>query len=107
VQQPAPQDLALMHFDATRDSKTGAIYVKVVNRASTPQAVHVVLTGVASVEPNGRTITLSGSGPDDTNTITEPTKLVPVTAEVSGLGTDFTRSFPPYSVSVLELKTTK
>ena len=107
VQQPAPQQLALMHFDATRDSKTGTIYVKVVNRASTAQAVHVVLTGVASVEPNGRTITLSGSGPDDTNSITEPTRIVPVIAEVSGLGTDFTRSFPPYSVSVLELKTTK
>jgi alpha-N-arabinofuranosidase len=107
VQQPAPQQLALMHFDATRDSKTGAIYIKVVNRASTAQAVHVVLTGVVSVEPNGRTVTLSGSGPNDTNSITEPTKLVPVIAEVSGLGTDFTRSFPAFSVSVLELKTTK
>jgi alpha-N-arabinofuranosidase len=105
VQQPAPQPLPLMHFNATRDSKTGTIYVKVVNRASTAQAVHVALTGISSVEPNGRTITLSGSGPDDTNSITEPTKIVPVIVNVSGLGSDFTRSFPPYSVSVLELKT--
>jgi alpha-N-arabinofuranosidase len=107
VQQPAPQQVPLMHFDATRDSKTGSIYVKVVNRASTAQAVHFALTGVSSVEPNGRTITLTGSGPDDTNSIKEPTKIVPVIANVSGLGTDFTRSFPPYSVSVLELKAAK
>jgi alpha-N-arabinofuranosidase len=71
------------------------------------QAVHVALAGVSSVEPNGRTITLTGSGPDDTNSITEPAKITPVIANVSGLSTDFTRSFPPYSVSVLELKTAK
>ncbi len=96
-----------MHFDATRDSKSGKIYVKVVNRAGMAEAVRVVLTGVASVETNGRTITLSGSGPDDTNSIGDPSRIVPVIAEVSGLSADFTRTFPPYSVSVLEMKTAK
>lgn len=32
------------------------------------------------------------------------TKIVPATAKVDGLGTDFTRTFPPYSFSVLILK---
>jgi alpha-N-arabinofuranosidase len=93
-----------MFFDATRDSKTGTIYVKVVNRAGTPQPVHIALSGVGAVEAGGEVVTLSGSGPNDTNSITDPAKIVPVTAKVDGLSTNFTRTFPPYSISVLEMK---
>ena len=93
-----------MFFDATRDSKTGTIYVKVVNRAGTPQPVHIAVSGVGAVEPSGQAITMSASGPSDTNSITEPTKIVPVTAKVDGLSANFTRTFPPYSISVLEMK---
>jgi len=103
-QPPMPQQAPLMFFDATRDSKTGAIYVKVVNRAGTPQSVHVALTGVTAVEPGGQTITMSGSGPNDTNSIADPTRIVPVTTKVDGLSANFTRTFPPYSISVLELQ---
>jgi alpha-N-arabinofuranosidase len=49
---------------------------------------------------------MAGSVPEDTNSITEPKKIVPVVSDVSGVGADFTRSFPPYSVNVVELKTT-
>ena len=101
---PMPQQVPLMFFDATRDSKTGAIYVKVVNRAGTPQSVHLALSGVTAVEPAGRIITMSGSGPNDTNSITDPTRIVPVTTKVDGLSANVTRIFPPYSISVLEMQ---
>lgn len=104
-QPPAPVQLPLLAFDSTRDSKTGVIYIKVVNRAETAQQVHVKIAGVSTVEPSGRLISMSGSGPTDTNTVTEPKKIVPDVSQVSGLGTDFTQSFAPYSVNVLELKT--
>jgi alpha-L-arabinofuranosidase len=103
-QLPMPEQVPLMFFDATRDSKTGAIYVKVVNRAATPQSVHLLLSGVSSVEPRGEAITMSGSGPNDTNSITDPTHIVPVTTKADGLSANFTRIFPPYSISVLEIK---
>ena len=48
---------------------------------------------------------LKADSPDETNSIQEPTKVVPVTEKVDGLGMDFTREFPPYSITVLELKT--
>lgn len=105
-QPPAPVQLPLLAFDSTRDSKTGAIFIKVVNRAETSQPVHITLTGVSSIASSGRLISMSGSGPEDTNTITEPKKIVPVISQITGLGTDFTHSFAPYSVNVLELKTT-
>jgi alpha-N-arabinofuranosidase len=94
----------LLFFNATRDTKTGTIYVKVVNRGSAAQPVRVQLSGVKTVEPKGQLVALSASAPTDTNSITEPAKLVPVTTNVDGLSADFTRSFPPYSVSVLLLR---
>src|ERR1017187_9654655 len=103
-QPPMPIQVPLMFFDATRDSKTGTIYVKVVNRGATPQSVHIALSGVTSVEPGGEAITMSGSGPTDTNSITDPVRIVPVTTKVDGLSASFTRTFPPYSINVLEVK---
>jgi len=93
-----------LFYSATRDSKTGTIYLKIVNRLSTPQPVKVEIAGLASVEPKGQTIAMAAASPDDTNSIAEPTKVVPVSTSVDGLGANFTRTFPPYSISVLEMK---
>jgi alpha-N-arabinofuranosidase len=101
---PPPQHVPLVFFDATRDSKTGTIYLKVVNRAGTRQPVRVEISGLATIEAKGQAITLSASSPDDTNSITEPAKIVPITRNVDGLGADFTRTFPPYSITVLLMK---
>ena len=104
---PAPpaQQVQLVFFSATRDSKTGTVYLKVVNRAATAQPVKVSLEGVKSVEPRGQAITLSAASPNDTNSITEPRKIAPVTAAADRLAPEFTREFPPYSITVLEVKT--
>ena len=93
-----------LFFNATRDSKTGTIYLKIVNRAGAPQPVRVEFSGLASIEPKGQSIAIGASSPDDTNSITEPAKIVPVTASVDGLGTSFTRTFPAYSITVLRMK---
>jgi hypothetical protein len=77
---------------------------KVVDHAATPQPVRVEIAGLAGVEPKGQSIVLSAAGPDDTNSITEPTKIVPVTTSVDGVGSSFTREFPPYSITILELR---
>jgi alpha-N-arabinofuranosidase len=94
----------MLFFDATRDSQTGTIYLKVVNRAGAPQPVRVEITGLGAIETKGQAITLSASSPDDTNSIAEPAKIVPITTNVEGLGANFTRTFPPYSITVLEIK---
>jgi alpha-N-arabinofuranosidase len=101
---PPVQQVPTLFFNATRDTKTGALYIKVVNRAGTPQPVRVELSGLAAVEPKGQMIALSASSPDDTNSIAEPAKIVPVTTTVDGLGATFTRTFPSYSISVLLLQ---
>ena len=93
-----------LSFDATRDSQSGTIYLKVVNRLDTPQPVKIEISGAASVEVEGEAVVLKANSPDDTNSIQEPDKIVPVTEKVDGLGTDFTREFPPCSITILELK---
>ena len=101
---PATQQVPLLFFSATRDSKTGTIYVKVVNRAGTAQPVHVSMRGVASVAPTGKLLGMTAGSPDDTNSIVAPSKIVPVASNAEGLSADFNRAFPPYSISVLQIR---
>jgi alpha-N-arabinofuranosidase len=103
--KPAPPPIVLpsLFYSATRDSQSGAIYVKVVNTAATEQAVRFEIKG-ASVAANGSEVVIKSANPGDTNSIGEPTKIVPVTSQIAGLGNSFTRTFAPYSVNVLKLQ---
>ena len=65
----------------------------------------IEISGVTEVEPEGEALVLKGNSPEDTNSIRDPKHIIPVTEKVDGLGTEFTREFPPYSITVLELKT--
>jgi alpha-N-arabinofuranosidase len=107
VEQPLPPKVPLqkLFFDATRDSKTGTIFLKVVNSLGTPQPVNIKIIGVAAIQGQGTATALKADKLDDTNTLQEPTKIVPTTETVTGLSPNFTRAFPPYSITVLELNT--
>jgi alpha-N-arabinofuranosidase len=102
---PAPKQVPTLFYVATRDTQLGTIYLKFVNAVNTSQTVRVELKGVAAVEPEGVATVLSSASPTDTNSITEPTKIVPVTTKVIGLGTSFIRTLVPNSVTVLQLQT--
>ena len=100
---PMPTSIPEMFFSATRDTATGTIYVKMINRSGTPQQVNISISGLTSIAPAGKTITLSSANTSDTNSITDPHKVEPVTADVTGLGTEFTRTVTANSITVLEL----
>jgi alpha-L-arabinofuranosidase len=101
----APQQVPILFFDATRDSKSGEIYLKLVNTSGTPEPVHINISGAASVQANGESTILQGDSPTETNSITQPNNIVPVTAPETGLGPSFDRTLPPYSITVLKLQT--
>jgi alpha-N-arabinofuranosidase len=94
-----------LFFDATRDSRTGKIILKVVNCLGIAQPVKIQINGVAEVAATGKAFVLKAGSPEDTNSIQQPQKIVPVSETADGLGTNFTREFPPYSITVLELET--
>ena len=105
-QPPGPkQTIRKLFFDATRDSSNGVITLKLVNSLGVMQPVRIEISGAASVQPKGRAIVLKAESLADTNSIGEPEKIVPKEENVSGLGAQFTRDLPPYSVTILELKT--
>jgi alpha-N-arabinofuranosidase len=99
---PEAQPVPSLFYVATKDAVKGAIYLKVVNTAATPQTVQIDLKG-ASVAPEGTLVTLTSADPGDTNSITDPTKVIPVTSNINGLGSTFTQTFAPYSINVLKL----
>ncbi|HEX4122222.1 MAG TPA: alpha-L-arabinofuranosidase C-terminal domain-containing protein [Verrucomicrobiae bacterium] len=101
---PSPREVPSLFFDATRDSRSGTIFVKVVNHNSAPQPVAIEITGVTSVKPKGEALVLKADSPSDTNSIEEPKKIIPVMEKVKDLAAAFTREFPPYSITILELK---
>ena len=91
-----------VYASATRDSRSGAVYLKMVNAAADPQPMHITLSGVQDIEPRGRAVVLTGR-PQDTNDLSNPRKVAPVTVRVGGLGQRFDYRLAPYSVSVLRL----
>lgn len=102
---PPKQKLKQLFFDATRDSKSGVIYLKVVNPAGFAMPVNVQISGAKKVDAKAEAVVLSAGAITDTNTLNDPRKVAPRTEKFTNLGASFTREFPPYSITVLKLKT--
>ncbi len=100
---PPSQQVPYIFYDATRDTRTGTIFLKVVNTGSDARSVHIQIQGAQNVKPDGEMTVLSASAADATDSISEPNKIVPATSKVDGLGADFTRVFPQYSITVLRI----
>jgi alpha-N-arabinofuranosidase len=88
---------------ATRDSKTGEIFLKLVNPQATAEPLKIEINGVASVASRASAIRLAGNL-DDSNSITQPRKVVPVAMTERGIKPVFTYTLPPHSIVVLKLK---
>lgn len=103
-EQAPTVDVPSFFYHLTRNSQGGTIYLKAVNAVGTRQPLRMQIGGASAVEPTGEAVEMKGEGTEDTNSISEPTKIVPVAQKTDGLGRDFTRSFLPYSITVLRLK---
>jgi alpha-N-arabinofuranosidase len=99
------EGIAPLDYSVTKDTTDGIIHLKLVNITAQPQSLQVDLSGVAEVADQGTATVLASVSPDDSNSIEQPGKVVPVTETVHGLGHHFTRIFPPNSVTVLKIQT--
>jgi len=88
---------------ATFDSKNHRLHLKLVNASSLPQSVEVKLAGASRVPNKVAVTTLSGKTTQETNSITEPGKVVPVVSSIAIAGTTFTCTLPRYSIQVLDV----
>ncbi|UCH35263.1 MAG: alpha-N-arabinofuranosidase [Armatimonadota bacterium] len=99
---PAP-----MTAVASRVSATGEVIVKVVNTSNAAHDTEVTLEGVSAVDSEGMAVTLTANSPDDENSLSQPTKVSPVTRRVTGLGRAFRYAFPPNSLTILRIGVTQ
>ena len=99
------KQIPVLFYVATRNQQTGTVYLKLVNAGGSNQTMHISLAGVAKVASNGTMVQLKADKPEDTNSITEPNKIIPVTTKIKGLGKNFTRVVPAYSITVLQIET--
>ena len=92
-------------YSATMNDTTGTIYLKIVNTIAKKQTIKINLDGAAKVSPEATIAVIKSDKPDDTNTISDPQKIVPVTSTVKGLKNSFSHNFEPYSVTIMQIQT--
>jgi len=94
-------------YSATMNDKTGTVYLKLVNTTAKKQPVNINLNGVARVSPEAMLFIVKGEKPEDTNSITVPEKIIPLSLKIKGVAPNFKRSLDPYSVTVFQLQISK
>lgn len=99
-----PSFVPEIYYVATKDSKTGAVNLKVVNAVGKAQTLDISIDGVAKIVSKALKVQLSSAKPEDTNSIDNPQKIVPVKSNVK-VGKTFSHTFAPYSVTVLQMQT--
>jgi alpha-N-arabinofuranosidase len=104
VSQPArTNEVKSVFYSATRDTSSGKIIVKMVNRSDAAQEIRVKITGVGSIASDGTGMILKADNRDVTNSINDPYHVLPVPIKVTGLANDFIHTLPPCSITILEL----
>ncbi|HZD47736.1 MAG TPA: alpha-L-arabinofuranosidase C-terminal domain-containing protein [Silvibacterium sp.] len=90
-------------YSATRDAQKGKLYLKLVNGSSLPQDVNLQLAGSGKIGSTATLVSLHALTNEATNTILEPTKIVPVKTQLRSVSADFHHTVPGYSIEVLDI----
>jgi alpha-N-arabinofuranosidase len=104
-QHGGAQNLEQLYYVVTKERAKGTLYLKVVNVSGNPQPVEIDLSGSTTIAPQAKCIVLGADDSAATNSITDPTRVIPVESTLSGVGPTFSHTFPPYSVSILQMET--
>ena len=88
---------------ATRDSKTGEIFIKLVNPGVTNVVVKIEIKGAGPLSSKGTATTIQGS-PDDTNSINHPRNVVSVVTTLRDVKSEFPYTMQTQSIVLLKLK---
>lgn len=88
---------------ATRDSRSGDMYVKLVNPGNAPATVTIEISGIRSIKSTATALTLASPDRNATNSIDKPDVVVPVSSTVSGVKPGFTYTVPANGIVVLTL----
>ena len=68
-----------------------------------PQPVSIKLTGAAHISSHATVTTLSGNNTQETNSITDPNRIVPVAGNIANAAAAFTHTVPKYAIQVIDI----
>ncbi len=92
-----------LFYSVTRDARKGKLYLKIVNGSSTSQEMNIQLAGTGKIAGTGTLVSLHALTNEATNTILEPTRIVPVKSQLKNVSADFHHTIPGYSIEVLDI----
>jgi alpha-L-arabinofuranosidase len=90
-----------IYYSVTRDSRHTAMVIKLVNAQAVPKQIKLDIKGVR-VKQTGTATTLAAA-PEATNSIYNPTNVVPVMSKVTNIKPVFNYKLPADSITVLRL----
>jgi alpha-L-arabinofuranosidase len=105
VHEETPPTIERFFALAGRSDDGHELTVKVINASAEPVGATVDLQNAASLARQAEQIVLTSARPGDNNSLENPMKVVPSSCVVALDGPKFTREFPPYSFTLLRLKT--
>lgn len=91
---------------ATYTAADHTVFVKVVNPGADPIDMAIRLRGVGRVDSKGTATVLAGD-PTAINSVEQPMNIAPKQETVTDASSSFHRTFPPHSLTILRLKTSK
>ena len=101
VQSPS---MKALHASATRERSSGDIILKVVNASSQALATDIGFSGVARITGPARAMVLTSEKPTDENSLTNPSKVVPIAQSMDVAGSSIHHQFPGNSVTVIRVR---
>ena len=91
-----------LFYSVTKDTARKRTYLKVVNASSVPASVDIKFEG-GSLAQNGKLITLKALSTEATNTIDQPSNIVPIESNLRNVASDLHYNAPPYSIQVIQV----
>lgn len=96
-------DAPRVFYSATRDSKSGTLFLKIVNASTAPLDIN--LKSEDGSMPSGKATlwTLKGASPAQTNSIEKPEEIAPSQTELHDFGSSQPQRLAPLSINVFEI----
>jgi alpha-L-arabinofuranosidase len=90
-----------LFYSITGNVAKKQLYLKLVNASSVPQPVEIHIEGV-KLAGTGKLVNLSANNPRATNSIDDPSRILPVPGSLKGIDNPFRETAPAYSIQVIQ-----
>jgi alpha-N-arabinofuranosidase len=89
-------------YSATRDSKSGKLYLKVVNASTVPVDITIKPAAGSKIAKSATVWTLKGASRAQTNSMEKPKTIVPVQSRIDDFASGRPQRLAPLSINVIE-----